>query len=206
MGSIIAILQAIADQGHLLFGDHGIVQTIEDAYHHADTISGFGTHFDQLAQYFLGTTSGTDRPTKKEADQIIKIFEPVAKESASQLAIQFTGTVNIATLNVTINSQQANTVQNAAKRYLVPAIPANSTQTDEILVLHQVRGDPKSKVGDKGTIESISPLLVKLLFCSDDIKKAILDLPENPFQQAFLVDVDVRTVEQKPAPGMFTQW
>jgi hypothetical protein len=71
---------------------------------------------------------------------------------------------------------------------------------DELLVLHQVRGDPKSKSGDRGIIESISKMPVRLWFTSEEIKKGILESPDNPFQREFIVDVEVKTVEDgKPA-------
>ena len=96
-------------------------------------------------------------------------------------------------------SQEANAAQNSARRYLGPTLPANQTLRDELLTLHQVRGDSKSRSGDRGIIESISKAPVKLLFSSEDIKKGILDSPENPFQRVFVVDVDVKTVDGKPA-------
>jgi hypothetical protein len=40
-GSITAVLQAMADQGHLLFGEHGVVPAVQSAFEHADTIGGF---------------------------------------------------------------------------------------------------------------------------------------------------------------------
>lgn len=40
---------------------------------------------------------------------------------------------------------------------------------------------------------------MKLIFLTDDAKRKVLELPANPFQKAFLVDVDVRTAGGKPA-------
>jgi hypothetical protein len=70
---------------------------------------------------------------------------------------------------------------------------------DELLVLAQIRDVPKSKTGDRGIIESISKLDIKLLFTSEEIKRDILEAPENPFQKAFIVDVEVKTLDDKPA-------
>lgn len=78
-------------------------------------------------------------------------------------------------------------------------MPTNQIRHDELLTLHQVRGDPKARAGDKGVIESISKLPVKLWFKSEAIKKDILDSPENPFQRVFVVDVEVKTAGDKPA-------
>ena len=85
------------------------------------------------------------------------------------------------------------------RRYLGPSLPTNQILRDEILTLHQVRGDTKSKSGDRGVIESISKTPVKLWFSSEDIKKGILESPDNPFQRVFVVDVEVKTADSKPA-------
>jgi hypothetical protein len=198
-GSVIAVLQAIAEQGQLVFGENGVVSTIQSAYEHADTIGGFMASLNDIIGFFLGSTESKVRPTKKQAGQMINFFEPVAKDNASQMSVQFNGTVNIGEIHYHYNSQQANAVQNSAKRYLGPSLPANEILTDELLILHQVRGDLKSKSGDKGIIESVSKSPVKLWFCSDEIKKEILDAADNPFQRVFVVDVEVKTADGKAA-------
>ncbi|MGA8551114.1 MAG: hypothetical protein WB678_12860 [Stellaceae bacterium] len=202
-GSIIAVLQAIADQGHFLFGENGLVPTAQhflEHFKHADTLAGFLGSINDVVQFFLGNSKNKAEPTRKQADQIIKIFEPVAKDSGSALNMQFNGPAHIGEIHFHYNSQQANAVQNSARRYLGPTVPTNQILHDELLTLHQVRGDAKSRAGDRGIIESISPSPVKLQFTSEAIKKGILEAPENPFQRVFIVDVEIKTVEGgKPA-------
>jgi hypothetical protein len=198
-GSIIATLQALADQARLVFGDQGFADTVSYLFDHADTLAGFVTQLGELIEFFLGVRKMEEPPTKKAADQVIKLFEPLAKDSSGQLAIQFNGDVKIGTVNVIYNSQQANAVQNSAKRYLGPSLPSSRVLLDEVLTLHQVKGVPKAQAGDKGIIETVSKSPVKLWYASDDIKRSILELHENPFRLAFIVDVDVKTVDDKPA-------
>jgi hypothetical protein len=126
-------------------------------------------------------------------------LEPVAKDNGSQVFFDFNGPAHIGQIHFHYNSQEANAVQNNARRYLGPTLPTNQILRDELLTLHQVRGDSKSRTGDKGIIESISKLPVKLMFSSEEIKKGILDSPDNPFQRVFVVDVEVKTVGDKPA-------
>jgi hypothetical protein len=161
----------------------------------------FSAVSNDVVQFFLGTyrDDASKEPTKRQAEQIIKMMEPVAKDSGSQLNMQLNGPIHIGAIHYHFNSQQANAVQNAAKRYLGPTLPADQILHDEVLVLDQVRGDLKAKSGDRGLIESITKSPVKLLFTSEEIKKGILDAPENPFQRAFIVDVEVKTVGGKPA-------
>ena len=198
-GSIIAVLQAIADQGHLLFGEHGVVPTLQSAFDHADTLAGFLGSINDVIQFFLGNPEAKKEPTRKEADQIVKFFEPMAKDIGSQLHVQFNGTAHINEIHFHYNSQQANAVQNSARRYLGPMPPTNQIRRDELLTLHQVRGDAKSRSGDRGIIESVSESPVKLWFTSEEIKKGILESPDNPFQRVFVVDVEVKTADGKPA-------
>ena len=198
-GSVIAVLKAIADQGRLLFGEHGVVTALQSTFDHADTIAGFLGNIDDVVKFFLGTEEGKPEPTRKEAEQMIRFLEPVAKDSGSQVIMQFLGPTHIGVINNRYDSQQANAVQNSARRYLGPTLPTNQIMHDELLTLHQVRGDTKSKTGDKGVIESISKAPVKLWFTSEQIKKDILESPDNPFQQIFVVDVEVKTADRKPA-------
>jgi len=64
-------------------------------------------------------------------------------------------------------------------------VPTNEVHQDQILSLSQVRGDVSAKVGDRGIIESISLRPVKLIFASEDVKRQIIEHPDNPFQNYF---------------------
>ena len=64
--------------------------------------------------------------------------------------------------------------------------------------LFQVRGDPAARVGDKGIVEELSSLPVKLTFASEEVKQKILDAA-FPFQEIFLVDLEAKGSEGKLA-------
>lgn len=182
-GSIVADLISLAEQTSLVLK-------------HIEVAAGFITHFHDLLQYFLSLPSPLKEqpPTKREAQQAMAVMEPVAKDGASQLFLQVTGDVHI---HHHYNSQQANAIQNAARRYIGPQLPVSQVHQDQLLTLYQVRGDPAAKVGDRGVIEAISPHPTKLLFASEDVKRRIVDQPSNPFQMIFIVDVEVKAVEGK---------
>jgi hypothetical protein len=184
-GSIIADLVSVASQGSI---------TLE----HIDAAAAFMTHLNHVVQFFLGLAvlpPGERGPTKKDAEQIVKILEPVAKDGGSQLFLNVTGGVH---LHYHYDSQQANAVQNSARRYLGPTIPTTEIRHDVLLRLHQVRGGVTSKVGDMGIIEEVSKARVKLSFASEEAKRKILDQP-FPFDSIFVVDVEVKASEGKPA-------
>jgi hypothetical protein len=150
--------------------------------------------------FFLGLAVLPPRekgPAKKEAEQIVKILEPVAKDGGAQLFLSVTGGVHLHQ-HYHYDSQQANAVQNSARRYLGPTLPTTEIRHDVLMRLHQVRGGVTSKVGDMGIIEEVSKARVKLSFASEDAKKRILEQP-FPFDSIFLVDVEVKASEGRPA-------
>jgi hypothetical protein len=185
-GSIIADLTSQSDQ-------------ISFTVNHIDIAAGFLTHLNEIINFFLGIAklSKETQPSKREASHINQMFEPSAKDSGSQLILQVSGGDVHVHQQFTYNSQQANAVQNAARRYIGPQLPAVEIKHDALLRLHQVRGDVAAKVGDRGIIEEISPTPAKLTFSSEEVKKQVLDQP-YPFQSVYVVDAEVKAVDGKP--------
>lgn len=185
-GSIIADLVTAADQADF------IVKNL-------DVLAGFVANIQDIANFFLGRSPATDKPpTTKQAKQISQIVEPVAKDSGSQMNIQVFdgGTVHVQ--HIHLGSLDSNAIQNGVNRFLGSSLPASYVATDQLLSLEQVRNSAKSKTGDRGIIETIAPRPVKLQFLSEDAKRQVLELQENPLQCVFLIDVEVRSVEGKP--------
>jgi hypothetical protein len=187
-GSIIAALVSMADQASWVLS-------------HFDAAVGFVSRFNQILHYFLllPSASHEEAPTKREAAQAIAVMEPAAKDGGSNLFFNISGgDVHIHHYHESrYDSQKANAIQNSARRFLGETVPKNEIHQDEILSLFQVRGDVSAKVGDRGIIESISPRPVKLIFTSEEVKRKIVDQPENPFQKLFLVDVEAKATEGK---------
>lgn len=181
-GSIIADLVQLMDQASLIV-------------EHFDIYAGFVTNFDDSIRFFLNLPSKDSKPSRREAQQVSQIFDPVAKDGGSQLFLTVHGGVHV---HHEYNSQQANAVQNGVRRFLGATYPVSGPFRDELLYLHQVRADLKTHAGDRGVIESFSGRPVKLIFASEEAKKAVLDRP-FPFNEAFIVDGEVLTVEGKPA-------
>ncbi len=183
-GSIIAQLQALAEQAQWVLDN-------------AALLAGFYTNLQDVINYFLGKPSTDEPPTRQQAQQVSSIVEPVAKDNASQINITITGPITYAP--ITLNYQQSNAIQNSVSRYLGKDLPVTGVRPDELMTLEQVKNSAKASTGDRGIIEAISDRPVKLQFLSDEAKRRVLDLHENPFQSVFLVDVEVRTVGGKPA-------
>lgn len=184
-GSIIADLVTAANQADFLVKN-------------LDVLVGFVANIQDIANFFLGRDTAIEKPTTKQAKQISQIVEPVAKDNGSQMNIQVFdgGTVNVH--HIHFGSMDSNAIQNGVSRFLGPSLPASYIATDQLLTLEQVKNSTKSKTGDRGVIETVIQKPVKLQFLSEDAKRQVLELQENPLQCVFLVDAEVRSVEGKP--------
>lgn len=187
-GSIIADLKGYLDQASFVID-------------HLDVLAGFITNMHDLVEFFRLQRSlkGDDLPTRAEAERVSKFVEPVAKDGGSQfnLAIQGNATVNVT--NITINSESANAIQNNVRRYLGPPVPESGLFEREVLYLEQMRRGTKTSAGDRGVIEKFSPRPVKLLFMTEEVKAAIIEKPQNPFQMSYVIDGEVSTARGEPA-------
>lgn len=173
----------------------GLLPLISDV----NTVVGFAKHLKASVEWLLA-------PKDKEASSIStttlqnlnSIVEPVAKDSASQLIIK-AETINYAPVYLSLSSNDAKVLQNNIGRELaLRSTPLVGLHKQVVMHWYQARNDPSSKAGDKAIIESISPRPVKVIFKSDRIKYQMLKIEENLFDRAFLVDVYVETVDNKP--------
>lgn len=182
-GSIVAELVAIAPQAlQLASYTNAVVAFVRNAKAAYDYLAGDSEEKPSL-----------DKPTLENLSQIV---EPVAKDNGSQL--------NIATFNgnlyVHVDSQRANAIQNKARRELEQlAEPSRGLHEKVLLRWYQARGDAKSKSGDRAIIESIGKSPVKTICANDAIKMQMILEEENPFREAYIVDVMVETINGKPA-------
>ena len=182
-GSIVAELVAISPQ---------LIQGVS----YLNAVVSFTKHLKAAYDFLSGKSDGKPELEKGSYNNLTKILEPVAKDSASQLNI---GSVE-GNVYLTVNSVEANAAQESATR-LLDDLSAKSAALHEKVLLYwyQARADAHSKSGDKGIIESIASHPVKVI-CKDDSTKAQMVLnEENPFKEAFIVDVVVETIGGKPA-------
>jgi hypothetical protein len=186
-GSILLILKNMLEQGSMVLKD-------------LDVLAGFITNLYELVDYFR-----TTRPTppaeitREEAGRLSRIVEPAAKDGTGALSLTLVGNTGPITINnILINNETANAIQNNVRRFLGPSVPDPGSFQREVLYLQQMRGDPNSKVGDRGVIERFSTKPVKLHFMTPEAKAAVLDRP-YPFKAAHVIDGQVSTVKGEPA-------
>lgn len=191
-GSIIATLMASAP---------ALLPFVE----HANSVIEFASHLKRVTDYLKGEPVPKPPLDRHTLNNINQIVEPVAKDRGA--------VINIGTLNVygndnrfSINSTEANAIQNAARREMESLKePISAYQDKVVLYFSQARGD--NKKGDKGVIELISKKEVKVAFDSQELKsRMIIDVDYNIFDRAYLVDVKVQTVNDKPVLYTITEF
>ena len=108
--------------------------------------------------------------------------------------------ITYAPVQITINSTEANAAQNSARKQIEKLKePESRFHEKVVLYWYQARADASSTAGDRGIIESISPRPVKVICATDTIKFQMVLDDENPFKEAYVVDVFVETIKGKPA-------
>lgn len=190
-GSIVAELIGYAQQFPLLAPVTPLIvqyaDSLVDCYKALKTVK----ETKELKDFFFGTT-------KKDLEQVSHILDPVAKDGGSQINfIANDGGMNVVNFHVT--ALDANAIQNGVRRQ-IEALPNNRSgiHVDQVIYWYQVRDDKARKLGDKGVIERFARYPVKVRFANDEVKKAMMEGPGSPFDQLFIVDVDVSEVDDKP--------
>ena len=165
---------------------------------HANTIVDFASHLKTTYSYLLGKVDCERPPTTRTLQNVIAMSEPVAKDGGSILNINTVvhGDVHI---HLKLPSKDANAAQNVARKAIAPPTDSQNAVRERVLLyLYQARGDLRSKSGDKAIIESISPSPVRVEFLNENVKRDVVAVHDNPFRMAFVVDVEVGTVNGKP--------
>lgn len=166
----------------------------------ANSIIGFASHAKSVVDYLLGRGEKPADIEKKDYDNYSKIVNPVAKDESAQLNLSVVINGDV-TQTFNINYVEANAVQNKINRDLLDMKePVERLQRKVVLYWYQARNDPKSKAGDKAIIESVSQLPIKTVFGVESLKHEMLfDSDINPFKFAYVVDVYVETIQNRPA-------
>jgi hypothetical protein len=165
---------------------------------HADSIVEFAKHLKTMYEWLRGEGSGKPAKLDKTTLQNLNyIVEPVAKDAASQLNISAINIQGGLVVNLPITSLDANAIQNHIRREL-DALAEPVTGLHEQVVMYWAQARGAGKVGDKARIESLYKGDVKVRFTDDQLKSSMLHKQPYPFGTAFVVDVVVETVRERP--------
>ena len=168
---------------------------------HANTIVDFTGYLKTSIDYLLGKSRASPPAlSRKNYENISAFVDPVARDAGAQMNVHTVlGDVISNNIHIHLNSNRANAVQNRARREIdIAREPVTGVHEQVVLYLYQARNDPASTAGNQAKIETIWPGAVKLRFGSDTVKSQMLGGTENPFNCAFVVDVEVGTVHGRP--------
>lgn len=166
-----------------------------------NTLVDFAKNMKQMFDWLSGKSKTMPETAKDKAAlrNYSAIVEPIANDSGSQLTISpmISGTV-YGDVNINILSLDANAVQNrSSKQIELLKEPVNGVVSQVLLRWNQTRNDT-SNAGDRAIIESISKRPVKTIFDNNAVKMTMLQMDDNFFRKAFIVDVSVDTIEDVP--------
>lgn len=164
---------------------------------YAKTVIGFSEHLNNIINFFLKNHGDEPVMNKRNYENMSKFLEPVAKDNASQLNLNITVNGNVDKL-LSINSMETNALQNTFRKK-IEGLQETSTGLKEKVLFYwyQARNELESQVGDKAIIESISHAPVKAII-EESIKAHMLSGDESMFKLAYVVDIDVETINGKP--------
>jgi hypothetical protein len=176
----------------------GIVPFVAPLWEQRESIGEYAKWLKNAYDYYKGLSKEKPALDKTSYQNLSTFLQPVAKDSAAQLNVN--NTVNgQQTVNININSMEANAIQNLIRNDLaLLKEPTARPYEKVVLYWYQAKNDPQSTTGDKGIIESIAPYPIKVVFMEDTLKTQMLYKDENPFKSAYIVDVVVETVDNKP--------
>lgn len=184
-GSIITDLVALSQTG-LPFMENSV------------TVLDFSKYLFTAITFLTGKSDNRPDFTKTNLENISQLLEPIAKDNAAQINFQtiINGDVNI-TFNT--NSLEAKAAQHTAERE-IKAMKDPVTGYHDLVVLYwfQARNDLAGGTGDRAIIESISKNPIKTICATPETKSAMIHDQGNFFNTAFLVDVNIETIDDKP--------
>lgn len=184
-GSLLATLMAASPQ-------------IIEAGSYALSVVSFAEKLKKAYSFLTGNGAKPQTIDNRTLHNLSSIVEPVAKDAASQLNI---GT-NYGPIIFTIPSKDANAIQNNIHRMLADEKSSTTRYHEKVLLYwYQARNEARSTTADRGIIESISDRPVKVVCVTDQLKQRMVLASQNPFREAYIVDVAVETI--KGAPAMY---
>ncbi|QMU31118.1 hypothetical protein [Adhaeribacter radiodurans] len=186
-GSIITDLVSVSPAIYLPF------------FENINSVVEFGLHLKTAYNYFRGKSEPPAKFEKVDYEDLGNIIEPIAKDVGGQFNIINSGPGSVYFNVFSTDSSEAKSLKkkiNAEKRIVDKSL--SGIQEQMLFYWHQANKGAANKKGDLGIIETLSDKPVKVLFDTDAIKMAMLNGHRNIFKLAFIVDVQVQTINGEP--------
>ena len=165
---------------------------------HSNSVIEFTGFLKKGFEYFLGKTEEKPKDFDlKDCNNFNNIIKPVAKDNGSN--VTFLGDFNFGDVTINVNSVEANAIQNGIiKEKEMLKEPTQNIKRKVLFYWDSAKYDDKSKSIDRGFIDSIHGSALKVTFEDDTTKSKMLDIEENPFHLAYIVDVEIHEIKNIP--------
>ena len=159
----------------------------------------FAKHLGNVFSYFKGNNDN-EKPnlTPNDCDEISNIINPIASDNKANLNFYINGDNNSVIINDNISSLEANAIQNGLKREkeILNQKEIKDIFHKQILILDSAS---KTEKKNKGIIEAIYKKPLGLIFNNNEDRDNVLKKTDlNPLKYAFVVDVEVEQINNKP--------
>ncbi len=137
---------------------------------------------------------------KQRLERMNNLVQPIATDSpGAQFNIIYIEKGGKLGDTVSISMADANTIQNTARKEIASLRePVAGYHDRAVLYFFQTRDDTRSASGDKAIIERFGRSPIKTIFATEEAKAHVLGVKGNIFRHAFVVDVRVDTIDEKP--------
>lgn len=179
----------------------GCYNVFPQVIEHGRTLVGFLVDLKKAVKYLKHEE--TERPAnldKPRLERISRMVQPTARDNPeAQINIFYVERGGKLADTLNISMAEANVIQNKARREIgLLREPTSGIRENAVLYFFQTRDDAKSAAGDRAIIESLSRSPVKTKFATEEAKARVLGIEGNIFHHAFVVDVRVETIDERP--------
>jgi hypothetical protein len=163
----------------------------------------FAGHIRNIIQFYTQGKGEKPELSVKELKNYHDVFAITAGDNHGSTEI---GAVQIGSAapvynGCTFNYYESNSAQNQIQReerQLKETEDTEKLHKRQLMKIFQMRGNMCTNVGNKATIDKLSPKPLSVVFETDELKRQILNNDDNPTKQAYLVDVVIQTIGGKP--------
>lgn len=172
----------------------------EEILVHTETVIGYAKRLGSVVGYLKGDGPKPDNLRTKELQETIDFVEPIAKDSGGQVNVVAKEGSNV-TVNLTINSLEANAIQNKAYKEIEYLNEPNKELFKNVLLYWaKASNEARECSTDRVVVEEISERPLRVFFNEDDIsiKTRMVGGIANPLTTVFRVDVELMVLRGSP--------
>lgn len=169
-----------------------------------NVIMEFAGYVKNVLGYFINGNGSKPELTRSELQHLKDSLSVVVHDNKGDISF---GAVDRKNVNISFNDCNVTYIQgNVAQNQINDAIeecervrPSEKIHTSQLMQIRQLRSDMESNSGNRARIDALCKRDLPVYFDTPELKRIILASVENPTLRAFMVDVVLQTIDNKPA-------